>query len=630
MQQRLRTRTGFSALVLLLLSSAILAAQSQQVPITLAVDAREAPRGILHAQLTIPVRSGPLTLLYPKWLPGEHGPTGPISDLAGLKIRANGKDISWQRDPMEMNAFHCDVPAGVQSLEVSLDFLTPMATSGFTSGASTSPFLAVINWNQLLLYPQGRSASMWTYSVSLRLPEGWKAGTALPVDREEESGIKFRPVTLETLVDSPLIAGRFFRSISLGEADGRPHSIYIVADDDPSLEMKPEIEGGLRHLVTEAGALFGSRHYNHYNFLLTLSEHVAHFGLEHHESSDNRVGGDVLTGNRAGGALGSLLPHEYVHSWNGKYRRPAGLATANYDQPMNTELLWVYEGLTSYLGYVLAGRSGLWSPADFHSRVAQRAAALDHRAGRTWRPLEDTAVSAQVLYSARQGWNDWRRDTDFYDEAALIWLETDVMLRQKSNGRYSLDDFCRRFYGGTSGGPAVVPYSFQDLVAALSELVPYDWNGFLRERLDSTAPRAPLGGIENSGWRLVYRDTPPESDRDGGNNSQRADLPYSLGMSVGREGSIIDVIPNGPAGKAGLAPDMQIVAVNGRKYSPALIRQAIKEAKDSPDAIELLVANREFYSTYRVDYHDGERYPYLERDPSKPDLLDEIIKPVAK
>lgn len=630
MQNRLRSRTGFFTLVILLLSSATLAAQGQQVPITLAVDAREAPRGILHAKLTIPVRSGPLTLLYPKWIPGEHGPTGPISDLVGLKIRANGKDIPWQRDPMEMYSFHCDVPAGVQSLEVALDFVTPMETSGFTSGSSTTPFLAVINWNQLLLYPQGRGASAWSYTARLRLPENWKFGTALPVNRENGTEIEFRPVSLETLVDSPLIAGRYFRSVSLGETDGRSHAIDMVADDEPWLEMKPEIEGGLRHLITEAGALFGARHYNQYTFLLTLSNHVAHFGLEHHESSDNRVAGDVLTGNRAGSSLGSLLPHEYVHSWNGKYRRPEGLATANYDQPMNTAMLWVYEGLTSYLGYVLAGRSGLWNPADFRTRVAQRAAALDHRAGRTWRSLEDTAVSAQVLYLARQGWNDWRRDTDFYDEAALIWLETDVLLRQKSNGRYSLDDFCRRFYGGSSGGPAVVPYRLEDIVATLSELVPYDWNGFLTERLNSTAPRAPLGGIENSGWRLLYRDTPPENDRDGANNSQRADLSYTLGLSVGREGKITDLIPDGPAGKAGLAPDMQIVAVNGRKYSPALIRQAIKEAKHSPDAIELLVENRESYRTYRVDYHDGERYPYLERDPSKPDLLSEIIKPVAK
>ncbi|HLA40727.1 MAG TPA: M61 family peptidase, partial [Candidatus Glassbacteria bacterium] len=351
-------------------------------------------------------------------------------------------------------------------------------------------------------------------------------------------------------MDSPLIAGRYFREISLGEADGRSHAIDIVADDEPSLEWKPDVEAGLLRLITEGGALFGERHYDRYKFLLTLSDHVAHFGLEHHQSSDNRLAGNLLTGPRAAASLGSLLPHEYVHSWNGKYRRPAGLATANYDQPMDTEMLWVYEGLTTYFGYVLAARSGLWSPEDFRSRVAERAAILDHRTGRTWRPLEDTAVAAQVLYSARQAWGDWRRGTDFYDEAALIWLEADILLRQKSNERYSLNDFARRFYGGTSGGPAVLPYTLQDIVATLTEMVPNDWTRFFVERLNSTAAQAPLGGIEGSGWRLVYRDSRPEEGGAAG-DSQSADLQYSLGMSVEREGKIADVSPNGPADKAG-------------------------------------------------------------------------------
>ncbi|MBI3933691.1 MAG: M61 family metallopeptidase [Acidobacteria bacterium] len=629
MQERFRARAVLCALALLLSCNATLSGQGQQAPITLSVDAREAPRGILHAQLIIPVESGPLTLLYPKWIPGEHGPTGPISDLVGLKIRSNGQDISWRRDAMEMYAFHCEVPAGVQSLEVSLDFLTPIESSGFTSGASTTPFLAVINWNQLLLYPQGGSASSWTYSVRLVLPEGWKFGTALPVKLEEDTGVEFRPVSLETLVDSPVIAGRYLRHIPLGEADGRPHAIDMVADDESWLEMKPGVEAGLRGLVTESGELFGARHYNQYRFLLTLSDQVAHFGLEHHESSDNRLAGNALSDNRAGPSLGSLLPHEFVHSWNGKYRRPAGLATANYDQPMDTRLLWVYEGLTTYLGYVLAGRSGLWSPADFRARLAQSAAALEHRVGRTWRPLEDTAVSAQVLYFSRSAWSDWRRGTDFYDEAAFIWLEVDVMLRQKSQGRSSLDDFCRRFYGGSSGVPAVVPFTFQDIIVTLTELVPHDWNGFFEERLNSTAPHAPLGGMEQGGWRLDYSDTAPGENPDS-EESQRADLRYSLGMSVGREGEIRDVTPNGPAYQAGLAPDMRIVAVNGRKYSTTGIRQAIRNAKDSSDGIELLAVDREFYRTYRVDYRGGERYPYLERDPSRPDLLHEIIQPLAK
>lgn len=626
--KRIPIRAVPRALVLLLFSAAVWA-QGAVAPITLSVDAREAPRGILRAQLTIPVGSGPLTLLYPKWIPGEHGPTGPISDLVGLKIRSGGQEIPWQRDPMDMYAFHCRVPDGVQSLEVSLDFLSPLSTAGFTSGASSTPFLTIINWNQVLLYPQGGKASGWTYAARLRLPEGWQFGTALPMRGQVDTEIEFQPVSLETLVDSPLIAGRYFREVSLGEVEGRSHSIEIVADDAPELDLRPDSETGLRRLIREAGALFGARHYNSYHFLLTLSDDVAHFGLEHHESSDDRLPADTLTSKRAAAALGSLLPHEYVHSWNGKYRRPVGLATANYDQPMDTGMLWVYEGLTTYWGYVLAARSGLWSPEDFRARLAQRAAVLDHRGGRSWRSLEDTAVSAQLLYSAQQAWADWRRGTDFYDEAALIWLEVDTLLRQKSHGRYSLDEFARRFCGGKSGGPAVVPYTLQDIIEILTAMVPNDWNRFFRERLNSAA-QAPLGGIEGSGWSLVYRDYWPEQEESAPGDSQSADLQFTLGMTVVREGRIKDVLLNEPADRAGLAPGMRIVAVNGQKYSADLIYEAIQQAKNSTDTIELLVENREFYQTYRLDYHDGQRYPTLERDPTKPDLLDEILQPLVK
>jgi predicted metalloprotease with PDZ domain len=488
----------------------------------------------------------------------------------------------------------------------------------------------VINWNQLVLYPGGGNASDLTYTLSLRLPEGWQFGTALQVNQGDAAAVEFQPVSLERLVDSPLIAGRYFREVPLGEVDGRPHAIAMVADDDASLEMKPEVEAGLRRVIAEGGALFGARHYDRYKFLLTLSDHVAHFGLEHHESSDNRLPGDTLTGSRAAASLGSLLPHEYVHSWNGKYRRPSGLATANFDQPMETEMLWVYEGLTTYLGYVLAARSGLWSATEFRSRIAQRAAVLDHRAGRTWRPLLDTAVSAQLLYESRRGWGTWRRGTDFYDEAALIWLEADIMLRQKSNGRYSLNDFARRFYGDSSGGPMVAKYTVGDIVATLAEMVPSDWNGFFEERLTSTAPQAPFGGIEGGGWRLVYRDSAPQHESEGDGGSQSGSLQYSLGMSVGSDGTINDVSPDGPAARAGLAPDLRIVAVNGRKYSTDVIREAIQAAKDSSGSMEFLVEDRDIFRTYNVDYHDGERFPALERDRSKPDLLDEIIQPMAK
>jgi predicted metalloprotease with PDZ domain len=611
---------------ILLLRIPLLLAQESSGAIALTVDVREAPRGILHAQLTIPVQPGPLTLLYPKWIPGEHGPTGPIRDLVGLRLTAGGREIPWQRDPLDMYAFRCEIPAGTRALEVSLDFLVPVGGSGFTSGASTTPHLAVISWNQLVLYPQGRRLDALTYSARLLLPAGWKAGTALRVAQESPGSIQFRPVLLTTLVDSPVIAGEYFHTVSLGDSDGVSHQIHIVSDSEAALEMPPEFEASLKRLVAEAGALFGARHYTQYHFLLTLSEHVAQFGLEHHESSDNRMGERTLLEASGRRGLGGLLSHEYIHSWNGKYRRPAGLIRADFQQPMETDLLWVYEGLTSYLEDVLAARSGLWSAQEFRDAMARVAASMERQAGRTWRPLVDTAVAAQTLYGAGGAWSSWRRGVDFYPESELIWLEADVILRQESQGRYSLDDFCRRFHGGQGGAPAVVPYRLEDVVATLTELVPYDWKGFFAERVDSTSSGAPLGGLENGGWRVVYRDTPPEEAGDGAQGGQGGGLLYSLGMTLRQEGVVGDVVPDLPAAQAGLAPGMKLVAVNGRRFSNALLRQAIKEAKGASEPIELLTEDREFFKTFRVDYHDGERFPALERDSSKPDLLEQIIQ----
>ena len=613
----------------LLLRIPVLLAQESANVIDLSVDAREASRGMLHAQLRIPVQPGPLTLLYPKWLPGEHGPTGPIRDLVGLKFSAAGQDVPWQRDSLDMYAFHCVVPPGTRMLEVSLDFLVPMGGGGFTSGASATPHLAILSWNTLLLYPKGRRAADLTYVARLQFPAGWKFGAALPVERESSGSVEFKPVSLTTLVDSPLLAGAHFRRVPLSEGTEPAHYIDMASDSEDALEMSPELAASYKRLVAETGALFGARHYGRYHFLLTLSDHVAHFGLEHHESSDNRVVEKTLSDDAERKWLAYLLAHEFAHSWNGKYRRPAALLGADFHQPFQTDLLWVYEGLTSYLGAILPPRSGLWSAQDIRDELAMIAADMDERPGRTWRPLVDTAVAAQVLYDVpRGGWSAWRRGSrDFYDESVLIWLEADVLLRQRSQGRYSLDDFARRFHGGQSGAPEVLPYTFDDVVATLAELVPYDWKAFFNDRLNSKAPRAPLGGIEGSGWRLVYRDTPSDGFKQSEQASQFTDLWFSIGVTL-REGGVIGaILPNGPADRASLAPEVKLIAVNGRKFSVALLKQAIKAAKGTTAPIELLVEDREFFKTLRVDYHDGERYPHLERDASKPDVLEQIIQP---
>jgi predicted metalloprotease with PDZ domain len=566
-------------------------------------------------------------LLYPKWIPGEHGPTGPINDLVGLQMTATGKTIEWRRDAEDMFTFHLEVPAGTEAVEVKLDFLLPPNTGDFSAGGSATAQLLDLNWNHVVLYPKGRKASEIQYTTRLRLPAGWKFGTALPVSQQSNGEIEFGPVSLETLVDSPVIAGRYFRSIDLSPGNEPSHRLDIVADSTAALEIKPAASANFSHLVAEANALFGARHYRTYHFLLTLSDHVAHFGLEHHESSDDRASEKYLIDDDEWKLDASLLPHEMVHSWNGKYRRPAGLATPDFQQPMKGELLWIYEGLTDYLGEVLTARSGIWNYQTFREQLALTAAMLDFRTGRKWRPLADTTIAAQLLYSARTQGTARRRSVDFYPEGDLIWLEADVIIRQESQGRHSLDDFCRKFYGGENTPPKVVPYMYEDVVAALKEVVSYDWDTFFQKRVYAVNPRAPLGGIEGSGWHLTYTNRLPDFFRNRESAHKLTDLSFSLGLSIKEDGSIEDVIPGSPADKAELSPEMKLVAVNGRRWRADLLRTAVESARTNTAPIELLVENNEYFKTCNVDYHDGEKYPALERDPDKPDLLTEILKP---
>jgi len=597
--------------------------------ITLTVDATEAPRKILHAREEIPVSAGPLTLVYPKWIPGEHGPTGPITDLAGLKFSAGGQAVAWQRDDVDMYAIHLDVPAGASTLEVTMDYLEPTAERGFSGGASATDKLTVVSWNTVLLYPQGMAAMDVTFAPRLKLPLGWKFGSALEVVNRGES-IEFAPVSLYTLVDSPVIAGQYFRVIPLAPTEKIRHQIDIAADSEAALAMVPKLEKGYSNLVLETGALFGARHYRHYEFLLTLSDRVAHFGLEHHESSDNRLGERSVV-DEPEVTLGSgLFPHEFTHSWNGKYRRPAGLATPNYQEPMKGERLWVYEGLTTYLGNLLTARSELWTPEQYRESLAATAAYLNIEPGRTWRPLEDTTVAAQLLYGSRRAWSAWRRSVDYYPEGDLIWLDADVTIRRLTRGQKSLNDFCKLFYGGESGRPELKPYTFDELVAAMNQVAPYDWKKFFQDRINLVQPHAPLGGIENGGWKLVFTETQGEMSKAEESTFKVVNLTYSLGLSLTEDGNVRDIIPGYPAAQAGIGPGMQIVAVNGRKFSKDVIHDAIKAAKGGTQAIELLVANDEYFRTVPVNYHEGEKYPSLVRDESKPDVLSEIIKPLAQ
>ncbi|MEX2316119.1 MAG: hypothetical protein WD669_03140, partial [Pirellulales bacterium] len=556
-----------------------------------------------------------------------HAPTGPIVNLVWLKLSAGGKPVTWRRDAEEMYVVHCEVPAGASELEASFDFLTPSETGGYTSAASTTSQLAMISWNQVVLYPRGKASDDVTVAARLRLPSGWKFGTALPIASQSPDGIVFKPVSLTTLVDSPVLAGMHFRTIKLNEGQSPAHQIDMVSDSAAALEMKPQSVAQYQNLVNEAGALFGARHYTNYRWLLTLSDHTAHFGLEHHESSDNRVGENALSTDGGQRDLAGLLAHEFVHSWNGKYRRPAGLATADFGQPMKGELLWVYEGLTEYLGVILPPRSGLWTPEVFRDTLAAMAASMDHTTGREWRSLADTAVAAQFLYRSPREWRSYRRGVDFYIEGTLIWLEADVIIRRESRGQRSLDDFCKKFHGGTSGPPSVKPYTLEEIVSTLNSVAAYDWKGFFDRRVYSAEPRAPLEGITGGGWKLVYNDQPNIDMKDREERYSSSDLTYSLGMQVNEDGVIGDVVPGLPAYRAGLSPGMKLIAVDGRKWSAEVLRAAVKGSKGESGPPQLLAENGEFIKSYSLDYREGERYPHLERDASKPDVLSEIIKP---
>jgi predicted metalloprotease with PDZ domain len=628
------TRNLMHRKLALALLAALSAAAFAQAPITLAVDLTDAPRKIIHATETLPVAPGPLTLVYPKWIPGEHMPSGPIDNHAGFIITANGARIPWQRDSRDMFAFHLVVPAGVTRLDIKMDFLPTAGTTGFSAGASTSANLALLSWNSVLVYPEGKNAADVMVSPALQYPAGWKFGTALEPIAQRDNQARFATVSLEQLIDSPVLAGRWFREIPLASDISPKHYLDLAGDGPEDIAISQDHIDQFSKLIRETGALYKSRHYGSYHFLVTLSDQVAHFGLEHHQSSDDRVAHTTFSDDSAFIANGLLLPHEFTHSWNGKYRRPAGLATANYQQPMEGDLLWVYEGLTEYLGDILAARCGIWTGPIYRDRLATVAAYLnDARAGRTWRNLQDTATMAQVLYTVGGAYDNYRRDTDYYDEGELLWLEADLLIRDKSNGRKSLNDFAAAFEGlGGNTPPRVVPYTFNDVVAALNTVLPYDWAGFLRTRLDSNELHAPeLPGIDAlSGYKLVYVDHPNYWSQLSESQSGSIDTRFSLGLQIASDGRVADVMLGGIADKAGFGPGMKIIAVNGRAFSPALLRAAIKEAQGKGPAIEFIVENTGYYKLLRLNYHDGEKYPDLQRIAAQPARLDDILTPMTK
>ncbi|MBT9330144.1 M61 family metallopeptidase [Paracidobacterium acidisoli] len=610
--------------ILLVLAAPLGFAQSAGT-ISLTVDATQTARRILHSHLVIPVRPGPLTLYYPKWIPGAHSPSGPISDLTGLRFAADGKTIPWRRDLLDVFAFHVDVPDGATHLDASFDIIAPR---------SATEKLLVLEWNEALLYPAGTPSAQLTYDAKLILPEGWKYGTALPVANESGDQITFSPISLNLLVDSPVIAGQYYRAIDI-TPPGEPihHEIDIAADSEAALNMSPAMQKEMTNLVAESGKLFGTRHYRDYHFLLHLSDQGGSGGLEHHESQDSGAPERALLGPDAGALVGRLLAHEFVHSWNAKFRRPADLATPDFEKPMEDDLLWVYEGLTDYLGPILAARSGLYTPEQYHEYLASVAAMLGPgRPGRTWRPLLDTAVTVAGGEGGRgaRGWTAWRRTShDYYDEGGLIWLEVATIIHDVTHGQKSIDDFCHVFYGGPNNGPQLKTYTFDSLVETLNQVAPYDWATFFHQHLDFTSPDMPDGGILNAGWKVEFNDKPLHMPGLPARLGNPGDV-YTIGLQLGPDGTVMDSVVSGPAFNAGISSGMKVAGVNGRLYTHDVLEDAIRAATDSSAPITLLVINDDYYRTSTIEYHGGERYPHLVRDDGKPDYLDELIRAHAQ
>ncbi|GAB3345776.1 M61 family metallopeptidase [Lysobacter tyrosinilyticus] len=589
------------------------------------VDATNLAQRIYRVRETLPVQAGELVLLYPQWLPGNHAPRGPIEKLAGLTLTANGQKLAWKRDPANVYAFHVTVPAGVQTLVADYQLLTP--TDGVQGGVAMAPNMLNLKWNTVLLYPAGHNADRIAFDASVTYPRGWQAATALDVARKDGDTVHYRTVPLDILIDSPVFAGRYFKQFDLAPGAKVPVRLNVVADTEKQLDAKPEHVAQHVELARQALKLYGAQHYDHYDFLFSLSEQLGGNGLEHQRSSENGVGtGYFKDWDQKVGST-DLLAHEFTHSWNGKYRRGADLATPNFNVPMQDSLLWVYEGQTQYWGNVLTARSGLRPIDAARDALAMTAATYtDNRPGLGWRNVQDTTNDPIITPRTPKSYRSWQTSEDYYSGGLMIWLEADALIRARSGGHKSLDDFARAFFGvGDGEWKTPRTYTFDDVVATLNGIVAHDWATFLRDRLDGKAPLT--GGIAASGWKLVYQDTPSAYAKAQAKDNGTVDFIYSLGLSLGNDGRVSDVRWDSPAFNAGIGSGATLVAVNDLEYSKDALADAITAAKNEKAPIRLMLKEFDRYRTVAIDYHDGLRYPHLERIKGAPDYLTPIFSP---
>lgn len=605
-------------------------AAPQDIPypgvIRLEVDATDIDRHIFQVRQSIPVSGGePLTLMYPQWLPAHHSPTGRVDKMAGLKIHADGVRVEWTRDPVNVFAFHVNVPVEATSLEVEFQFVSP--TDGEQGRIVMTPEMLNLQWTAVTLYPAGHYVRQIVVEASVRVPDGWQVATALKVVSTIGSLSAFAPVTFEKLIDSPIFAGRYFKRLDLNPDGAVPVHLNIVADREDLLAITPEQLEVHRALVREADNLYGSHHYDHYDFLLALTDRMGGIGLEHHQSSENSHKPTYFTAWEEHASGRDLLAHEYTHSWNGKFRRPADLWTPDYNVPMRGSLLWVYEGQTQYWGKVLAARAGFHSKQQALDALAYVAATYDYRVGREWRALKDTTNDPVAGLRRPHPWRSWGRREDYYSEGQLIWLDADTLIRELSGGDSSLDDFARTFFGISDGSLVPSTYTFDDIVEALNSVQAYDWATFLHTRLDGHGPGAPLDGIQRGGYKLVFTETPSEFYEGSETSREVTDLTYSVGMIIAAEGVVSAVQWEGPAFNEGLTVGNQIIAIDEVEFDVEHLKRAITDAKQKGTAIDILIKDDDRYRTISIEYRGGLRYPHLVREGSEPAYLDMIFAP---
>ncbi|MEO7206634.1 MAG: peptidase M61 [Steroidobacteraceae bacterium] len=596
--------------------------------IQLKVDATDTSHRIVRVHETLSGVSPDTVLLYPQWLPGTHAPEGTIERLGGIRISANGAPVTWKRDPVDVFAFRLNLKPGTHAIDIDFDYLSP--TSPKVGAVETSREMLMIEWNELVFYPAGYFARQIPAQVQLTLPNDWQFGSALETVSNDHAQTNFKRTTLETLIDSPLYAGRYASKLDLDPGAAVPVHMDLFADRPDLLDVKPEHLAAYRNLVRQAYKLYGSHHYSHYDFLYSLSDQIQQNGLEHHQSSEDGTDPESFTKWDKEAFARDLLPHEFTHSWNGKFRRPADLWTPNYNVPMQDSLLWVYEGQTQYWGQVLAARSGLRTRQQALDQFAITAAHYEVQKGRQWRPLQDTTNDEIINPRRPQSWLDWQRFEDYYDEAALIWLDADTWIREHSQGARSLDDFARAFFGIHDGSFTVMTYSFDDIVKALNAVEPNDWSAFLRQRLDAIGKPVPEDGFHHGGYKLVYADKPSDYQSATEEQRKRVDLLNSIGIEIddkdsGKDGTLSQVIWDSPAFKAKLTEGAQILAINGIAYDADVLKDAIRAAHGTKAPIELIVKIGDRYLVANLDYHDGLRYPHLERDSTEPARLDDIL-----